>query len=110
MRFEDAVHSALQAARERLPDPAAPVTIVRDVAGRITLVLNDEALPDIIAREALAEHLHALLGRFSPGPQHVLLSRGDLVDEGDVIGSPDRVRLADATNVWLVDRLLTNQE
>lgn len=80
---------------------------MRDVAGQVTAVLEDEVL-EAAELEQLAAALDARLGRFSPGPQRVLLRRRDLIDEQDVLESPDRVRLPDADDAWLVDRLLTN--
>ena len=36
----------------------------------------------------------------------MLLRRSDLIDEQDVLNSPDRVPVPDADYTWLVDRLL----
>jgi hypothetical protein len=83
------------------------ITLVRDPAGRLTVVLGDGAIAEG-AWDQLAEKLHRDLGAFSPGARHVLLRRSDLIDEGDVLESPDRVPLPEFQKVWLVDRLLTN--
>jgi MinD-like ATPase involved in chromosome partitioning or flagellar assembly len=109
VRFDEAIDSALETIRGRLGSSPCPITLVRDVAGQLTAVLEDHVLDDA-ELERLATALHARLGRFSPGPRRVLLRRSDLIDERDVLESPDRVRLPDAEDTWLVDRLLTNQE
>ncbi|MES1241940.1 MAG: hypothetical protein ABUT39_10010 [Acidobacteriota bacterium] len=109
MRFDEVIDAALSLIRKQFADRQSPVTFVRDVAGQLTAVLENDAL-NSAELEGLAQELDKRLGRFSPGPRRVLLRRADLIDEVDIFESPDRVRLADAENAWLVDRLLTNQE
>ena len=46
----------------------------------------------------------------SPGERRVLLRTSDLIDPEDILESPDRVRLPDVSNTWLIDRLQTNQD
>jgi cellulose biosynthesis protein BcsQ len=89
---------------------AFEITIVRDSFGALTVVLPDEALSDASAWNSLALQLHQALGVYSPGADQVLLRQKDLIDASDIMESPDRVRLADVTNTWLVDRLQTNQD
>jgi hypothetical protein len=108
VRFDEAIDSALNIIREKISNQC-PVTLVRDVSGQLTAVLDDDVL-DEPGLEELATALNERLGRFSPGPRRVLLRRSDLIDPRDVLESPDRVRLPDAEEVWLIDRLLTNQE
>lgn len=109
MRFDEAISSALEIILGAFGNCSYPVTLVRDVTGQLTAVLDDDVLDDA-ELERLATALDTQLGRFSPGPQQVLLRRSDLIDERDILESPDRVRLPDAKNIWLVDRLLTNQD
>jgi hypothetical protein len=109
VRFDEAIDIALHAVREELGSRPGLITLVRDVAGQLTAVLEDGVL-DVAELERLAAVLDARLGRFSPGPRRVLLRQSDLIDKHDILESPDRVRLPDAENAWLVDRLLTNQE
>lgn len=109
MRFDDAMPAALEEVRKRVGAGSCPITVVRDVAGRLTVVFDDPALAGD-DWEALAGALDDRLGRFSPGPQHVLLKPDELIDRTDVLDSPDRVRIPDVSNAWVVDRLLTNQE
>lgn len=107
VRFENAVPGALAAARETLGDRAASITVVRDAAGRVTLVLPDTAITDE-ERVPLTERLNTRLGPYSPGTRRVLIRASELIDAPDVIDSPDRIRLPDDPDAWLVDRLLTN--
>lgn len=109
VRFDDAIGSALALIRGQLGNCHCPITLVRDVTGQLTAVLDDHVLGGA-ELERLATALDERLGRFSPGPRRVLLRRSDLIDERDVLESPDRVRLTDAEDAWLIDRLLTNQE
>lgn len=109
VRFDEALDVAVKAIRQQLGSRTGTITLVRDVAGQLTAVLDDDA---IAAEEwdSLAAVLHERLGPVSPGPRRVLLRRSDLIDELDILGSRDRVRLADDDDAWLVDRLLTNQD
>jgi MinD-like ATPase involved in chromosome partitioning or flagellar assembly len=109
VRFDETINSALAEIQGQLGNRRCPITLVRDVAGQLTAVLEDGVLEDA-ELERLATTLDARLGRFSPGPERVLLRRSDLIDQRDVLESPDRVRLPDAEDAWLIDRLLTNQE
>jgi len=107
MRFDDVIDAALEVIHDLLGKRRGPITLVRDVGGQLTAVL-EEARLDGDEEKRLATALDDKLGRFSPGPRRVLLAREDLIDAPDVLDSPDRVRLNEDT--WLVDRLLTNQE
>lgn len=107
MRFDEVIEATLEATRARFAARPLDLTIVRDVAGQITAVIDDDALRDDEI-EALAVTLDERLGRFSPGPARVLLRRSDLIDEQDVLESPDRVAIY--SGVWVVDRLLSNHD
>lgn len=109
VHFDDALDVAIKAIREQLRTSLASLTIIRDVAGQLTAVLDDDALAKD-EWDVLAITLNERLGVFSPGAQRVLLRKSDLIDEDDVLYSPDRVPVPDSENVWLVDRLLTNQD
>ncbi len=107
MRFDKAIEAALEATRARFAERPFELTIVRDVAGQVTAVIDDDALGEDEV-EALAGTLDERLGRFSPGRDRVLLRRSDLINEQDVLESPDRVALY--RGVWVVDRLLSNHD
>src|SRR3989442_6656193 len=109
VHFDEALDVALKAIRDHLGSRPGTITLIRDVAGQLAAVLDDGA----IAGDEwgpLANALNERLGPFSPGPQRVLLRKSDLIDERDVLNSPDRVLVPDAEDTWLVDRLLTNQD
>lgn len=91
-------------------DANSEITLVRDSFGALTVVMPDEAITDVTDWNDLAKQLHLALGVYSPGESQVLLRKSDLIDPTDVIDSPDRIRIPDTHNVWLVDRLLTNQD
>src|SRR2546425_1220880 len=109
VHFDEAFEVAIKVIRDQLGSRTGSITLIRDVAGQLTAVLDDGALA---ADEwaPLANTLNERLGPFSPGSQQVLLRKSDLIDEQDVLNSPDRVPVPDAEDTWLVDRLLTNQD
>lgn len=109
VRFDEALDAALEAIRTQLGSRTTRITLVRDVAGQLTAVLDDDAIGDS-EWGPLANTLNERLGLFSPGPRGVLLRKSDLIDAEDVLNSPDRVPVPDAEDTWLVDRLLTNQD
>lgn len=109
VHFDEAFDIAIKAIRDQLGSRPNSMTLIRDVAGQLTAVLDDGAIP-ADEWDSLADTLNDRLGPFSPGPQRVLLRKSDLIDEQDVLNSPDRVAVPDAQDTWLVDRLLTNQD
>lgn len=110
IRFDEAISTAIEIITQRFgKDNVPPTTIVRDTPGSLTIVLPDDALGDGEWR-ALAEKLHEAIGKFSPGIRRVLLRHSDLIDPQDVLESPDCIALSDKPQIWLVDRLLTNQD
>ena len=109
MRFDGAIGTALELIRAQIGDRQGRIILVRDVAGRLSAVLNDQVLQGD-EWETLAKALDERLGLYSPGFRRVLVRRSDLIDQTDVFGSPDLVRLQDMEDAWLIDRLLTNQE
>jgi len=109
VRFDEALGVALEAIRAQLGSRTSSITLVRDVAGQLTAVLPDDVLEGA-DWEALGQALDEKLGAYSSGPQRVLLRVSDLIDEQDVLRSPDRIPVPDAGDAWLVDRLLTNQD
>lgn len=109
VRFDDAIDVAISTVREALGASGAETTVVRDAAGVLTVVLPDDAQPSA-GWDALAAKLDKGLERFSPGDARVLLRTSDLIAPEDVLQSPDRIRFGEEGNVWLIDRLLTNQD
>jgi hypothetical protein len=109
VRFDEAVTIALRTLEGYLASRETSITLVRDVTGQLSAVLPHGALNSHALSEAAAA-LHKKLEAYSPGLGQVLLQESDLLDKDDVLSSSDRVRLPDAGNAWLVDRLLTNQD
>lgn len=107
VRFDDAIDTAVQVVAAVASDIDA--TLVRDVTGAITVVLPDGALA-ADDWDPLAAKLGQALGRLSPGEAQVLLRESDLVSPEDVLQSPDRVFMPETRHIWLVDRVLTNQD
>ncbi|MBF0153530.1 MAG: AAA family ATPase [Magnetococcales bacterium] len=85
------------------------MNLVRDIAGAVTVVLPDGLL-DAQEKSQLAKRLHELLGGYSLGPNRVLLEHADLINAEDILNSPYRVQVPDEEDIYLIDRLLTNQE
>lgn len=110
LRFDQVIPTAHDLLGKYFSDSACETTLVRDSFGTLSVVLPDNALTDASAWNELAQQLHQALGVYSPGENQVLLRPSDLIDSSDVMESPDRVRLPDAPNTWLVDRLQTNQD
>jgi len=109
IQFDQVISTALHLLEQHLI-ANRQIILVRDTFGALTVVMPDEAIADVASWNDLAKQLHQALGVYSPGESQVLLSNRDLIDPTDVIDSPDRIRIPDMHNVWLVDRLLTNQD
>lgn len=111
LRFDDAIPAAVNTLREILHGSLPPVTLVRDLTGGIAAILPADALP-ADGWDAAAARLSGALERYGVGEQRVLLRESDLLDRADVLESQDRIKLVEFApdQVWLVDRLLTNQD
>jgi Mrp family chromosome partitioning ATPase len=90
---------------------------VRDMTGSLTFVWPDDPPLDDAKVAALRESLDAAIGSWSAGKEQILIRSEDLLDPDDVLDSPDarRIRVprageADADDLVLIDRLVTNQE
>lgn len=110
LKFDEIIPAAIVLLREYLTEISGEITLVRDSFGALSIVLSDGAITSEMNWNQLAKRLHLALGVYSPGERQVLLRRSDLIDPSDIIDSLDRIRLPDAHNIWLVDRLLTNQD
>lgn len=110
VHFDEAIPIAIRAVRNGVVPVSTEqaVHLVRDTTGSIVIILPDKALADE-SWEVLAEHLNHVLGAYSPGNKRVLLRESDLIVPDDILLSLDKVAL-ESPNVWLVDRLLTNQD
>lgn len=108
-RFDQVLDLVEELLNDALPGGLPKVFIVRDVTGSVSVVLPDGSLPEE-RWNPLAGKLHETLGRYSPGPEQVLLRTSDLIAPEDVLSSQDCVSLPEKPHIWLVDRLLTNQD
>lgn len=109
LRFDGAVDRAVAILEEVLGASVPQTTVVRDALGAVTLVVPDAAVRREIQQQ-LSERLDHELGPFSPGPRRVLLEESELIDREEVLQSPVRVPLPEKPGIWIVDRLLTNQD
>lgn len=107
-RFDEAVKAAMDVLQAGVEKPLERCHLVRDATGVLVVVLPDTQIPEG-SWTPLAKKLDQALGAYSPGIDRVLLGESDLVDATGVVGAPDRLR-TDAPNVWVVDRMLTNQD
>ena len=108
VRFKDALGVAIDALQRYL-DPRVEAVIVRDATGLLTVVVPNNAITEARLEE-LSKELHSKLEGYSPGVSRVALFHKDLIDRDDILRSPDLTRLAPPSNIFLLDRLLTNQD
>lgn len=110
VRFDQAIPAAIALLKQRFNDGKDIVRahIVRDTGGTVVVVLPDAALSEG-DWDPFAAQLDKALEGYSAGEARVLLRESDLIDGPDVFESPDKIAL-DLANVWLIDRLLTNQD
>ena len=109
-RFDQVIPTANDLLGNYFAGSTMETTLIRDSFGTLSVVLPDDAFKDVSAWNELAQQLHQALGVYSPGESQLLLKRSDLIDASDIMESPDRVRVPDVPNTWLVDRLQTNQD
>lgn len=108
--FDQAIPIAINFILKYIGDSKYVITLIRDGFGCVSIVVPDEAFSEIPQLTELSSEINELLGNYSAGKDQVLLKESDLIDLEDVLDSPDRVRLSDVKNIWIVDRLLTNQD
>jgi cellulose biosynthesis protein BcsQ len=107
-RFDDVIEKALEELRATFED--LPETyLVRDTNGALVVILPDNVLSQEEVN-TLAVRLHDELKPYSPGPRRVLLTKTDVIEPADIFESADKVPVPGVANVWLIDRLVTNQD
>lgn len=110
LRFDQVIPVTKEILDRCLGSSTFETTLVRDSYGALTVVLPNDAPLDASMWSKLASELHQELGVYSPGEDQVLLKQRDLIDASDIVASPDRIRLPEIPNTWLVDRMQTNQD
>ncbi|MCL5282647.1 MAG: ParA family protein [Planctomycetes bacterium] len=114
--FEQALQLAVEKARSVPPGVVDELTLVRDLRGRIRLLLNrkrtdypSDALNEL---DNLAEELSTSLGNYAFPPDRMLLFAGDLMQGPEIASSPDRLLLAaeGPVKLYLLDRQITGQD
>lgn len=109
VRFDEALPRALSLVRSHLGGFAAPVFIVRDLLGRIHLVLDDrhQPPPPGEVQAALARALGERLGAYAAGKAARVRLVSQLVDPAAVVDSEDALVLQDTDGrVRLIERTL----
>ncbi len=106
IRFDEA-WSRAQGFMERHPElSSAKPVLVRDLAGRIRLALDDRSgqVPPENVRQALATELDEQLGSFSPGTSSLLLLASHLFAPDEIFSSPDAHALPTGPNYRVLER------
>lgn len=108
--FDTSLEVAVGLLREKSDFFEPPVTIVRQTDGRLTVIVKQfkKSADEIDSLENL---LDERLGAYSSGRGTVLMEEDDLIDPGEIFIRSGRIRLAeDSFELWLVDKLMTNQD
>jgi len=93
VRFDDALRIAVDSVRSA-PEIRCPVVIVRDLYGRIHVVLDDRqqtegAVPAQPLRESLGERLRRAVGAFAPKSRQMIRTASELIDPDAVFNIHD---------------------
>lgn len=107
--FDEVLGIAEKALREQFGGQIPVTHIIRDTSGAIVVVLPNDSLQEG-DWDQLAKKLDADLAQYSPGAKRVLLKEADLINPGDVLNSPDKVGAPGIPGVFLIDRMVTNQD
>lgn len=109
VRFDDALARCLEEVHAALDGEltaAGPVIIVRDLRGRLRLLISEPpARPEALA--ALQDRLDVAAGPFAGGPP---LFKPDLIAPGAVFDSPDLRAVTGSPRVKLLERAVTGAD
>lgn len=108
IRFHDALNLACEFASQHLAD-YEPIYIIRDVVGRVSLVVDVPA-EKLDNKDELSEGLHTKLDKFGPGPEQAVQSREDLLLPEEIFASSEKICLREKPVTYLVDRLMNNRD
>jgi CobQ/CobB/MinD/ParA nucleotide binding domain len=107
--FDDALDVVLGVLKERFPDALPTIHLIRNAFGAIIVVIPDDLLSRA-DQEALTQTLDTKLGPYSLGLRRLLSEERDIIDPEDVFESPDKVQIPGYPSVFLIDRMVTNQD
>lgn len=106
VRFDAAMSKAVDYIASRLSGIADKVVLVRDIYGRLRVVIDDRQFSPARTRMAQGlerQALHSLLGPFSPGADSLLLLASEMFAPDEVFLSPD-ISVSEVGKVRLLDR------
>ncbi len=113
IRFNEALDNAIKLLQAYWPEFGEQVILVRDLYGRIRVVLENDPETEQIkqAHSAFAREFQTKLGAFGPQDQ-VILYGNQLYDRDAVYNSPDRRLLIQDQQkcLFLIDRQLIGQD
>jgi hypothetical protein len=107
--FDEALDIAIDVLRARFPETLPTIHIVRNPFGAIIVTIPDDLLASA-DREELARRLDSRLAQYSLGVRRILFEERELIDPCDVLESQDKVQVPGYPSVFLVERMLTNQD
>jgi hypothetical protein len=109
IRFQEALEKAIQLVKQHYADLGGQPVLVRDLYGRIRIVLPIEApTDDTTQHDNLAALFEQALGNFSH--QSVFLYRDELFDSDAIFNSPDKINISKTPHIDLLDRQITGQD
>lgn len=101
VRFDDAIERAIGYAVKHLERLGGDVVIVRDLFGRIRVVLGSDA----VVAAGVGDELHPLLGAFSPGATEIIMERASLLAPDAIFGADELRQIAPGVRLlerWIV--------
>ena len=104
VRFDEALDRAIGYSVDHVDALGRDVVIVRDLFGRIRIVLGHDAA----GAAELGERLHSLLGAFSPGASEVIAQRASLLAPEAIFGAAELRQIA--PGVRLLERWVTGAD
>jgi hypothetical protein len=114
--FEQALQLAVEKVQRLPPGVVDELTLVRDLRGRIRLLLSgnrtDYPADALIELDKLADELSKALGKYGFPAERTLLFVDDLMQGAEIAASPDRLRLdtEEPLRLFLLDRQITGQD
>lgn len=110
VRFDEALRRAVDFVADRFGSSASAVVVVRDVAGRIRLAVDDARDPSagsVAHGEDLETQFRAHVGAFAAGPGDAVVVRSQMVAPEDVFSAAASRFAGPASGIRVLERLLT---